>query len=130
MTQTEAQTCFWKQGTHTVDGTVKAIGEGPPHLVRGLMLKGSSLKLAVGLGKSHRAFGVTVAQMPDHPATDDGGQIDARSETLAMLFIGEDIGGQRQGTQGEHGDQAMLAQGTNQAIEGHRRDVADRCAQL
>ena len=94
------------------------------------MRKGSLLKLAVGLGKSHHAFGVTVAQMPDHPATDDGGQIDARSETLAMLCIGEDRGGPRQGTPGEHGDQARLAQGTNQAIEGHRRDVADRRAQL
>jgi hypothetical protein len=62
------------------------------------MRKGNALKLAVGLGKSHRAFGVTVAQVPDYPATDDGGQIDSFSETLAMLFIGQDIGRQRQAT--------------------------------
>jgi hypothetical protein len=94
------------------------------------MRKGSSLKLAVGLGKSHRAFGVTVAQVPDHPATDDGGQIDSLSETLAVFFIGQDISRQRQMTLDEDIDQAVLAQGTDQAIKGHRRDVTDGRAQL
>jgi hypothetical protein len=125
VTQTEPQTSFWKHGAHTADGTVKAIGESPPDLVRWLMRKGNALKLAVGLGKSHRAFGGTVAQVPDDPATDDGGQIDALSETLAMLFIGQDIDRQRQATHDQSRDEAVLSQGTNQAIEGHGRDMAD-----
>src|SRR5262249_7992859 len=33
--------------------------------------------------------------------------------------------GQRQVTPGQHGDQAVLTQGTDQAIEGHGRDMAD-----
>ena len=92
MTQTEAQTCFWKQGTHTVDGTVKAIGEGPPHLVRGLMRKGCLLNHAVRLGEGNRALRVAVTQMPEHTATDDGGHIDPLGETRAMLFLGQDRG--------------------------------------
>ena len=52
--------------------------------------------------------------MPDDPATDDGGQINPFGETLLE----------------QHADQAVLAQGADQTVDGHRRDVTDRCAQL
>src|SRR2546427_5740504 len=39
--------------------------------------------------------------------------------------IGEDIGGERQATPGQHGDQTLVAERTDQAIEGHRRDMPD-----
>jgi len=34
------------------------------------MLDGSPLALAIGIGKSRSTCGVTVAQVPDHTATD------------------------------------------------------------
>ena len=75
--------------------------------------------------KAAALLDVAVAQMPEHAATDDGGQIHLVGETAAVLFIGQDIRRQRQATPGQHRDQALLAQGTDQAIEGHGRDVAD-----
>ena len=51
-------------------------------------------------------------------------------ETFAVFFIDQDIGRQRQVTPEPHADQAVLAQGAEQAIEGHGRDVADDCAPL
>ena len=51
-------------------------------------------------------------------------------KTFAVFFIDQDIGRQWQVTCEPHADQAMLAQGAEQAIEGHGRDVADGCAPL
>ena len=65
--------------------------------------------------------------MPEHTATDDGGQIHLVRETAAVLLIGQDIPWERQPTPRQHGHQALLTQGTDQAIEGHGRDVADDC---
>src|SRR5215470_9149880 len=120
MTPAKAQARSWKQGPHTADGTVKAIGESPLYLVRGLMLTGSLLELAIGRGKRRRALGVAVPQMPDDTATDDGGQIDPLGEAVAVFLIGQDISWQRQTTLDQHGHQAVLPQGTDQTIEGHR----------
>ena len=94
------------------------------------MFQGGPLKLAVRLGKGHCAFGLAVAQMPDHPATDDGGQINAFGEAFTVLFVGQDIGRQRQVTLEQHADQAVLAQGADQTIEGHGRDMTDGRAPL
>ena len=63
--------------------------------------------------------------MPNHPATDDGGQINAFGETQAMLFIGQEIGRQRQVTLEQHADQTVLAQGAAQAIPSHRREMTE-----
>jgi hypothetical protein len=98
MAQTEAEACSWKQGPHTVDGTVKAIGEGAFHLVRWLILKGSALKRATGRGERRRALGRAVTQVPDHPTTDDGGQINPVREATAVFLIGQDIRWQWQAT--------------------------------
>jgi hypothetical protein len=62
--------------------------------------------------------------MPEHTATDDGGQIDTVGETVAVFFIGEKICRQGQLTAGQHGDQTLVAQGADQAVESHRGDVA------
>ena len=59
------------------------------------MWDASALKLAIGLGEGGGTFGFAVAQMPDHPATDDGGQIDPVGETAAVFLIGQDIDRQR-----------------------------------
>ena len=89
--QAKAQASPWEQRPHTAGGAVKAIGEGALHLVRRLNLKGRTLKVAIGLGKSGGALGRTVTRMPDHPAADDGRQIHLARETAAMFFIGQDI---------------------------------------
>ena len=128
--QAVAQACPWKQGPHTADGAVEAIGEGTPHAIRGLLFQGRLLKYAVGLGEGGRTLRVTVAQVPDHPATDDRGQIDPVGETATVFFIGQDIRRQRQATASQHRDEAVLAKRTDQAIEGHGGEVADGRAQL
>ena len=47
-----------------------------------------------------------------------------------MLFLGEEIRGQWQATPGQDRYQTMVAEGTDQAIERHRRDVTDHRTQL
>jgi hypothetical protein len=125
MAQAKPQTCPWKQRPHTADGTVKAIGEDTPHLVRWLMFQGPLLELAIRGGERRGTFGVAVPQVPDDTATDDGGQIDPVREAAAVFFIGQDVCWQRQATLDQHRDQAMLSQGTDQAIQGHGGDMAD-----
>ena len=58
------------------------------------------------------------------------GRVHLVGETPAVFFIGQDIRRQRQATPGQHRDQTVLAQGTDQAIEGHGGDVADDRAPL
>ncbi len=79
----------------------------------------------IGLREGCGTLGMAVPQVPEHAATDDGGQIDLVRETAAVLCIGQEIDRQWQCTPGQHGDQALLTQGTHQAIEGHGRDMAD-----
>ena len=45
-----------------------------------------------------------------------------------MLFIGQDICRQPQATAGQHRDETVLTEGTDDAIEGHGRDMTDRRA--
>ena len=123
--QAVAQASPWKQRPHTPGGAVKAIGESAVDPVRRLMLEGSALKHAIGLGQGCGTLRLAVPQMPDDAATDDGGQIHLVGETAAVFFIGQDIRRQRQATPGQHGHQTLLTQGTDQAIERHGRDVAD-----
>jgi hypothetical protein len=59
---------FPRINPYATDGTVEASGQGPPHLVRGLMLKGCTLKFTIGLGERRRALGLAVSQMPEDTA--------------------------------------------------------------
>jgi hypothetical protein len=56
MAQTKPQSRSWKQGSHAVDRAVKAVDEGTLHLVRGLMVKGRLLELAIGRCECRSAF--------------------------------------------------------------------------
>src|SRR5260370_256857 len=76
-----------KQGPHTADGAVEAIGQSASHLVRRLMRKGSALKITIRLGESRCAFGHARAQMPEDTTADDRGQRDLVGETAAVVFI-------------------------------------------
>ena len=130
MAEAVAQAHSRKERPQTLGRAVEAIGEHPFHAVRRLLLGCRALKLAIGLGKGHGTGLRSIAQMPDHPATDNRGQIHFVGETVAMLFVGHEIGGQGQLTPGEHCDQALVTKRTDHAIEGHRGDMADHRAQL
>ena len=49
---------------------------------------------------------------------------------MAVLFIGQEIGGQGQPTPRQDRHQPLVAKRTDQAIEGHRREMADDRAPL
>src|SRR5262249_7648671 len=83
------------------------------------MRKGSLLELAIGRGEGGGTFGVAVPQVPEHTATDHGGQIDPIGETATVFLIGQKVCRQRQATLDQYRDQAVVSQGTDQAIEGH-----------
>ncbi len=68
--------------------------------------------------------------MPEDMPTDNGGEIHLRGETVAVLFIGQEIGGEWQPTSGQNRDQTVVAEGTEQAIERHRQEMVEHRAQL
>src|SRR5215470_388268 len=47
-----------------------------------------------------------------------------------LFFIREEVRGQRQPTPGEHCDDTLAPECTDQTVEGHGRDIADHRAQL
>jgi hypothetical protein len=63
--------------------------------------------------------------MPEHAATDNGGEIDLGGETATVLLIGQKIGGEGEPTPGQHRDQTLAATRTDQAIEGHGGDMVE-----
>jgi hypothetical protein len=91
--ETIAEARLRKQCPHALDGAVEAIGENAPDPIRGLLLGRGALELAIGFSKGCRTGGLGVAQMPEHTAADNCGQIHLLGETAAVLFIGQDIGG-------------------------------------
>jgi hypothetical protein len=86
------------------------------------------LKLLIRVGKRRRTGGLGATQVPDHTTTDDRGQIDSASEAIAVLFIGQAIGRQRETTPSQYGDQTLAAKHTDQVIEGHGGETADHRA--
>ena len=122
MAEAVAQARPWKQGPHTLGSAVKAISENPSDPIGRLLLGCHALKRLIRLGKGCHTGVLGIPQMPEHTTTDNRGQIHLVGETVTMLLIGEEIGGERQATPGQHGDQTLVAERTDQAIEGHRRD--------
>jgi hypothetical protein len=107
------------------DRTVEAIGQDAPDPIRQLLLERRTLELLIRLGQGRRTGVFGVAQMPEHTATDNRGQIHLLGETVAVLFIRQDIDGEGQTTPGQNRDDTLVAEGADQAIEGHRRDLTD-----
>ncbi|HSX79701.1 MAG TPA: hypothetical protein VLQ80_14165 [Candidatus Saccharimonadia bacterium] len=85
-----------EQRPHTFDRAVEAIREDAPDPIRRLVLGRRTLEGLIGLGKGCRTGLRGVAQMPDHPPLNNRRQIDLVSETVTVLFIGEEIRGQGQ----------------------------------
>src|SRR6266436_8349677 len=88
------------------------------------------LKLPIGLRKGGRTGGLGVAEVPEHATTDNGREIDLGSKTATVLLVGQEIRGQGQTTPGEHRHQTLAAKGTDQAIEGHGREMPDHRTDL
>src|SRR5256886_3024776 len=125
MAETVPQARPGKERPHTARRAVKAIREDAADPIRRLLLERRLLKLAVRLGKRRRTGGLGVAQVPEDPPTDNRGQIDPVRETTAVLLIRQEIHWERQPTPGEHRDQTVVAERTDETIEGHRREVIE-----
>ena len=67
--------------------------------------------------------------MPDDTTTDNGGEIHLRSESAAMLFVGQERDRQRQPTPGQHGHQTLVATHTDEAVERHGGEMVEHGAQ-
>jgi hypothetical protein len=128
--QTVPQARPWKQRPQTFGGAVKAIGQHPLDAIRGLLLGCGALEHAIGLGQSRGTNLLSVAPMPHDASADYRGQIHLVGETAAVLFIGQDIPGQRQPTPSQYGHDTLMPERTDQAIESHRGDMADDRAQF
>ena len=105
---------------HTAGRAVKAIGQDAPDPIGRLLLGCGALKRAVGLGKGYCTGLLSVAQMPEDTSADHGRQIHLVGETTAVFLIGQEIGGQRQPTPGQHRHETLVTEGADQTIEGHR----------
>jgi hypothetical protein len=68
--------------------------------------------------------------MLEHAAMDNRRQIHLVGETVTVLFIRQEICGQRQPTPRQHYDQTLLTEGTDQTVESHGREMADDRAQF
>jgi hypothetical protein len=101
--QAVAQTHPRQQRLPTLGGAGDAIAQEPPDPIRGLRLGRGALTRAVGLGQGRRPGRLSVAQRPEHAATDHRRQIPRLGQTTAVRLIGQAIDGQRQATPGQHG---------------------------
>jgi len=128
--QAGAETRPRKECAQARGGTVEPVAQNPPDPIGRVLPGCGALKPAVGLGKGRGAGVLGVPQMPDDTATDNRGKIHLLGETVTVFFIDQDIGGQGQTTPGEHRDQTLVAKRADQAIEGHRGDMADHRAPL
>src|SRR2546427_328549 len=68
--------------------------------------------------------------MPEHPATDNRGQIHLLRETATVLLVGQEVDRQWQPTAGQYRDQTVLTQRTDETVERHGRDMMNHRAQL
>jgi hypothetical protein len=88
------------------------------------------LKLPVGLGKSGRTGRLGVPQMPEHTATNNGREVHLVGETVAVLFIDQEIDGQGEPTPGEHDHERPASECANEAIERLGGDMTDDRAEF
>src|SRR5262249_44514189 len=121
--QAVPEACPREQGPQTFGRAVEAIGEDPFDPIRRLPLQGSASKLAIGLGQGCRTGLLGVAQVPEHAATDNRWEVHFVCETATVLFVRQEIDRQRQSASRQYGDQTLVAQRTDEAVERHGRDI-------
>jgi hypothetical protein len=128
--QAEAATRPRKQGPPPLRGAIKAIGEAPPAPIGRRMLVCRAVQRPLGRGKGRRACLLSGPPMPEHAATDNGGQRHLVGETAAVLCLGDAIGRQRQAAPGEDRHDTVRTQGADQAREGHGGAMPENRTQL
>ena len=125
-----AETRLREKGPHALDSTVEAISEDPPDAIGWLLLERSTLEFLIGLGKGYRTGLRGIAQVPDHTATHNRRQIHLVCQTVAVLLIGQEVGGQGEPTPRQYWHQPLVAKRTDQTIEGHGRDMIEHRTQF
>src|SRR5262249_5882182 len=83
--------------------------------------------------RRHRAWewsDHTLAEMPEHTATGDGGQIHLGGKTAAVLLVGQNVDRQWETASGQHDHQTLVSERADEAIERHRREMVKHGAQL
>jgi hypothetical protein len=88
MAQAVAETRPREQRPHALGGAIEAIGQNTTDPIARLLLERRALKPLIGLGKGCRTGVFGIAQMPEHPAADNRGEIHSVGEAMRMLLIG------------------------------------------
>jgi hypothetical protein len=123
--QAVAQACSREECVQTLGGTIEAVGQEASDPIRRLLLGRGALERLIRLGQGCRTGLLSVPQMPDGTAGDNRGPRHVVGETTTVLFIGQEIGWERQPTPGQYHHDALVAEGADQAIKGHRREMTD-----
>jgi hypothetical protein len=130
VTQAITQAHSRKQRAHTLGRTVEPIDQNAPDPIGWLLLNRRALELLIGLRKGSRTGLRSVAQVPDNTAADNGGQVHFVSQAVTVLLVCQEVGRQGESTPRQHRHQTVVAEGTDQAIERHRRDMPNHRTQL
>ncbi len=85
----------WEQLPETLFGTVEPVGQYPFGTIERVNCQSGLLKLTVRGGKRGGRLGSGVPQMPDDPPTANRGQVDPFVQAMAVLFVGDEVLGQR-----------------------------------
>jgi hypothetical protein len=120
--QSVAQARLGQQRPETVARAVDALGQAPPDPIRWLLLVRSLWKLSIGRGQGRRTGVLGLPQMPTQAATDHGREVDFLGETVAVLFLNQERGWQRQIASGQPRPHTLVPKRTAEAREGNRRD--------
>jgi hypothetical protein len=73
------------------------------------------------LGQGCRTGVLRVTQMPDDASTDERGEVHLLCQAAAVLFIRQELCGQRQPIPRQHRDPTLLTEGPDQTVESHGR---------
>src|SRR6266446_3025709 len=128
--QAGTKTCPREQRPHTAGRAVEAIGQDASDAIARLLGERRTLEHLVGLGKSYGTVLRCITEMPEYPATDNRGQVDLLGETVTVLLVSQEIGGQRQPTPRQDRDQTVLTEGTDQTVERHGGEMVEDRAQI
>jgi len=123
--QADAEAHPREKGAPALGRAVEPVDQDASDALGGLLVNRGTLHLLIGLRKGCRTGLLGVAQVPEHAAMDNRGEIHFIAQTVAMLFVSQERDGQWETTPGQHGDQTLVAKRTDEAVECHGREMAD-----
>src|SRR5215475_8500686 len=98
MAETDADTGSREECAYALGRAVEPVGQDFADPIGWLLVNRCTLELLIRLGKGCRTGLRRIAEVPDDTAGDNRGQIHLVGQTMAVLFIGQKIGGERQAT--------------------------------